>query len=355
MNYFSKDSLTSVLKNKTNFLELKSNEASVIISEHGGRVLGIFPKVGCTNLLWVDHNIQKLDLKTVWNIGGDRYWISPERTFFYKDPETWTGWFCPPGLDPANFKIKSSNDIDHTLSTDISLKNQLIKESYDGKLKRHISLVEEPIKTGLPYCGIQFIEECSFTSPYLQINGWSLTQVISGGVENPGTVLIPTNPNPETLSYIRLIPEERLEVGENYIAFKIDVDDVYKLAVRPEDIDFSRAAKIGYTLKIPDSNDYGFVVKISDDIPKNQDDCFDISRDHPDSEIGVIQSYNSESLKKPDLMFGEIEVQLSPFKTVDNKSQSKVKHQLFGYICSSKEEILHVIEEYLGITNPKLF
>jgi len=193
-----------------------------------------------------------------------------------------------------------------------------------------------------------------FFQPNLKINGWSLACIISGGPSNPGTVLIPTKPNPKPLSYFRIIPEDRLTIGDNYVAFKLDVDDVYKLAVRPEDIDFARHAKIGYLLKIPDSEEYGFLVKLSNDIPITQDDCFDVSRDHPESEIGVIQSYNSESPNKPSLKYGEIELQLNKFEAIDNASHGKARHQIIGYI-GSKEEVLEVAEKYLGIANPSLF
>ena len=141
---------------------------------------------------------------------------------------------------------------------------------------------------------------------------------------------------------------------DTYVAFKIDVDDIYKLAIRPEDIDLKRAAKIGYILKIPNSEDHFFIVKVSFDIAESQEQCFDISRDYPNAEIGVIQSYNAESPDKSNLMFGEIELQLKPFKTVNQKSQGFAKHQLFGYL-GTKEEILNVVEKYLGIINPKLF
>ena len=175
-----------------------------------------------------------------------------------------------------------------------------------------------------------------------------------GGGYNPGTVLIPTKPNPNPLSYFRIIPQDRLTIGENYVAFKIDVYDIYKLAIRPDDIDYNRAAKIGYMLDIPDTEDWGFLVKISDDIPKTQNECFDISRDHSDSKIGVIQSYNSESLDKLLLNFGEIELQLNMFETKNDVSHGKAKHQLFAYI-GTKEEILDVVNKYLGISNPVLF
>ncbi len=354
MNYFTKNTLINSLENRLDFIELNYNDSTIIVSEHGGRVLGIFPKDECINLLWVNPAIEDLDFKKEWNIGGDRYWISPERVFFYKNPEMWEEWFCPEGLDPADYKITSSTMTSCSLITDISLTNQITKELYKGKIERNISLVEEPINTGVPYCGIQYIDDSTLFTPNLHINGWTLTQVISGGLESPGTVLIPTIDNPKPLSYFRTIPSNRLRVKDNYIAFKIDVDDIYKLAIRPEDIDFSRTSKIGYVLKIPESEEYGCLIKISDDVPKSQDECFDISRDHPDEEIGVIQSYNSESPDKPLLNFGEIELQLNRFKTLNNQSQGIARHQMFGYI-GTKDEILGVIEKYLGIRNPALF
>lgn len=354
MNYFTKNALINSLKNRLDFIELNYNDSTIIVSEHGGRVLGIFLKEECINLLWINPAIEDLDFKKEWNIGGDRYWISPERLFFYKNPELWEDWFCPEGLDPAEYKFTSSTKTNCSLITDVNLTNQLTKEAYKGKITRNISLVEEPINTGVPYCGIQYMEDCTLFTPNLNINGWTLTQVISGGMDNPGTVLIPTNNNPKPQSYFNPIPSNHLSVRANYIAFKIDVNDIYKLGVRPEDIDFSRSSKMGYVLKMPESEEYGFLVKISNDIPKSQDECFDVSRDHPDAEIGVIQSYNSESPDKPFLNFGEIELQLNIFKDFNGQSRGIAKHQLFGYI-GTKNEILGVIEKYLEIRNPILF
>ncbi|MFX1446098.1 MAG: hypothetical protein ACFFHV_22030, partial [Promethearchaeota archaeon] len=85
-----------------------------------------------------------------------------------------------------------------------------------------------------------------------------------------------------------------------------------------------------------------------------QNDCFDISRDHPESEIGVIQSYNSENPDKLFLNFGEIELQLYKFETENDISYGHAKHQLFAYV-GAKEDILELVYKYLGISNPVLF
>jgi len=354
MNYFTKDKLISTIGDSVRLVELESGEGNVIISEYGGRPLGIFPKDGCYNLFWVNPNIKEVIKLRSHEIGGDRFWVSPERDFFYKKPESFEDWTCPPALDPANYEILASSDTSCTVSTGLLLLNQRTKQGYQGEITRQFKLIEEPFPTGVSYCGIEILDDCILYRPNLKINGWSLATVISGGIENPGTVLIPTKAKSKPISYFRQIPEDRILIKNDFVAFKIDVDDIYKLAIRPEDINFDRHAKIGYVLEIPDNENYGFIVKLSDDIPKSQNECFDVSRDHPDSEIGIIQSYNSESPDKPLLNFGEIELQLNQFKTIDNASHGKSNHQIFGYI-GTKDEILKVAEKYLGIENPNLF
>ena len=79
-----------------------------------------------------------------------------------------------------------------------------------------------------------------------------------------------------------------------------------------------------------------------------------MARDHPNREVGVIQSYNSESPDITNLNFGEIELQLNQFETIDNASLGKAKHQIYGYI-GSKDEIIGVAEKYLGIKHPMLY
>lgn len=355
MNYLTRQDLLREIKDLTNTVELKFNdEHSAIISEYGGRLLGLFPSNESYSLLWINSKLNDVIKSKSRDIGGDRYWISPEREFFYKKPDTWEDWFCPSGLDPAYYEILAESETSCTISSPISVESQTRKMIYNGEITRQFKLLEEPFKTGVNYCGIEFLDDCVFFKQDLKINGWSLACIISGGPQNPGTVLIPTKSNPKPLSYFRTIPESHLHTENNYVAFKIDVDDIYKLAISPEDIDYSRAAKIGYVLNIPNTEDYGFLVKLSTDIPNSQDECFDTARDHPESEIGVIQSYNSDSLDKPELNYGEIELQLSKFNNIDNASHGKASHQIFGYI-GEKEEIFNVIEKYLGISNLTLF
>ncbi len=358
MNYYKKQDLLSAVDKGTTLIDLEASDiSSILVSEYGGRPLGFFPNNEACSLLWINWDIKETIKARSRLIGGDRYWISPERDFFYKDPNTypWKEWFCPEGLDPAKYEVIGSSNKACTVSSAVSVVNQRTKERYDGEITRQFKVIKEPIKTGLSYyCGLEFIDDCVFFKSNLKINGWTLANIISGGANNPGTVLIPTKPNAKLIPYFRIIPNERMHISDNYVAFKIDGSDIYKLAVRPEDINFEKKAKIGYVLKLPQSNDYGFLVKLSDDVPKSQKECFDVPRDRPDSEIGVIQTFNSESPSKEAIKYGEIELQLNPFETIEEVSHGKAKHQLIGYI-GSKDEILGAIEKYLGISNPLLF
>ncbi|MEM2795632.1 MAG: hypothetical protein QXY49_07245, partial [Thermofilaceae archaeon] len=82
---------------------LKRGKAEVLVLERGGRILTL--QYDGLNLLWVNPNI-KLVLETGgWNTGGLRLWISPERSFFYEKPAEFGGWFCPSGIDPAEFRL----------------------------------------------------------------------------------------------------------------------------------------------------------------------------------------------------------------------------------------------------------
>ena len=76
MNYFTKNDLLGLKEDLGNIVELSSNdESSVIVSEYGGRPLGLFPKNESYSLLWINPEI-KSEIKSRGRvIGGDRYWI----------------------------------------------------------------------------------------------------------------------------------------------------------------------------------------------------------------------------------------------------------------------------------------
>ena len=52
MSYHTKNDLLNEIGNNITIVEKWFGDASIIISEYGGRVLGVFPKMDCYNLLW---------------------------------------------------------------------------------------------------------------------------------------------------------------------------------------------------------------------------------------------------------------------------------------------------------------
>ncbi|MBD3188363.1 hypothetical protein GF325_16125 [Candidatus Bathyarchaeota archaeon] len=355
MNYLTKKELLSNLEGLTGSHELKIDDGCAIISEHGGRVIGLFPTSTSKNSFWVNPRAKEILKSRSWNLGGERFWISPERDFFYKNPEKWEGWFCPEGIDPANYKIYNQDAGSCMVKSNLTFLNQFSKKKYTGYINREIHASPDPVETSQAHAGVSIKEECVIHDSEFAGNGWSLAQVISGGVNNPGTVIIPVKEDAEPLSYFRKIPENRLHVAPDHVSFKIDVHEIYKLAIRPDDIDFSVKTKIAYMLKIPGTGMHVGIVKISDDIPRTQADCLDAARDHPDLDVGVIQSYNSESPALPNLMFGEIELQLLPFREREGHATCTSEHELHVYE-GNKKEITEIIGSMCNIDGePFLF
>ena len=54
MNYYTQEALQNAIESKTELVELKIGEATAIISEYGGRLLALFPRSDCYNLLWIN-------------------------------------------------------------------------------------------------------------------------------------------------------------------------------------------------------------------------------------------------------------------------------------------------------------
>ena len=100
MTYYTKKELLTEAKGNTRLLELNLNDGSIIISEFGGRVLGAFPKKDSINLLWLPADLKGFIHDKYWNVGGDRYWIGPQKLFFNKYPETYYK------LNPEHFIIE---------------------------------------------------------------------------------------------------------------------------------------------------------------------------------------------------------------------------------------------------------
>ncbi|MEN2974201.1 MAG: DUF6786 family protein [Candidatus Caldarchaeales archaeon] len=340
------EELSETLNNFTKTVVLEKKDVKVIVEERGGRVIWI-SIAESPNLLWVHPDIGRILRTGEWNQGGLRTWISPERNFFYRDPENFREWFCPPTLDPGVYRIVEFKDSKVVLEGEISAHDMLHNIDLRGYIKKEIELLE----TYRDMVKIRIREGLIVDYPSL-INLWVLAQVpiTDAGV---GTVLIPVKPEAQPIHYFIEIPRERLTVKSDHIAFKIDGGLASKIGVKPEDFRDPNTAMISYVTKIGSRRWYMLMLSTRD-IPVRQEDCLDVPRLNPEGLRGAIQSYNSGPEAFPDVRFGEIELQLIPAMNLGGKAFSTIEYELVGFV-GGREQVLSKIRRMMKIGAPKIY
>ena len=325
---------------------IERNGWKVVISEKGARILGIFLN-DLPNLLWVNPRIEEVLERGEWNVGGHRIWISPERNFFYKDPENFDGWFCPEELDPGSYKIVEDEEDKVILDGEISVYDNVLKTSLEASVRREIRLVE----AGRKELKLR-IREGIVGKYSARVHPWVLTQVpISyGGV---GTVLVSVKRNAEPIHYFGEIPKNRLRILRDHVAFKIDGNFVSKLGVRPEDLREAGSGAIAYVSKV-EKRTWSAIILRTHNLPLTQEDCLDIPKWNPDSLRGVIQSYNSGPEAFSDIKFGEIELQLAPTINLSDRIFTTVEYDLIGFI-GQRKEVLTRVRRTMKIKKPRIY
>jgi hypothetical protein len=325
----------------------------------GARLLGMFPSKNSWNVLWTHPQLSQTLQRGLWNLGGERLWISPERDFFYRNPGAFEGWYCPAEMDPGNYKL-TEKDFQKglTFQQKIELKNIYKNEVYPLTAARTYQAEPNPFpdRKNISYCGVKIRDqvETSFLNP-LRIQPWTITQVFTGPACT-GTVLIPVVRTCQPIHYFSPVPADRLTVLEKYAAYKIDGNAVYKIGITSADVDFSRGARILYLTPSVDGKNWFLIFKCSDDVPRSADKCYDVARSNPHAPAAAIQSYNSGYIPgEEQLFFGELELQLNPLLKRGKAGYcSEVTHQLFIFE-GSKEDIVKLAEDILGLSQLVLF
>jgi hypothetical protein len=284
-------------------VELASPPVSVLVLPRGARVLGV--DLGCGNLLWVNPQVTDILRKGGWNIGGIRTWISPERAFFYDDPQTFKGWRCPSGIDPAKFRIVSRNASKIQLQSTISAKEMISGETLNGEIIKKVELKEVNRKEKSLSATIMIHDTLTvrdFASPLAL---WILLQVPPGD-DGRGAVTIPVIQNSKPIHYFDRIPSSHLRVFKDHVEFIIDGKKELKLGIRPEDLPNPKKASLSYRLRRVGVD--ALITMSSQTGANRQDECVDLARSDPNGSKAVVQTYNSD-LKSSGLSFGELEIQ----------------------------------------------
>ena len=341
-----KNNLSETLRKYTNIYEYKNNKWNVIVTEYGGRIIGIFPR-NQYNMLWVNPDLEKVLFEKNWNLGGARIWISPEKNFYYKNPTNFEEWTCQKDLDPGNYIIREKDansvklenkfriyDFLNNITLSGIIMREIIFEKADDILKNHIyeNLVTD-----------------NFTGSLIDL--WALVQV-NPSINGAGTVIVPVKENAKPIPYFGDIPDKYLKCDKEAIFFRIDSLKVLKLGVRPENLPIEGIGRIGYIAKISDT-EYMFLMLYSRCCPRKQDECLDLPKNPKIQVKGCIQSYNSGP--EGDFQgFGEIEMHFMPCGKIEDRLISRIDYDLIAYI-GDEREVLEKAKEFLDIGHIELF
>ncbi len=338
--------LTEVINRYSKSAVLQDKNCKVVVCERGARVLGAFLNAS-PNLLWVNPKLDEVFSRGEWNIGGLRFWIAPERNFFYKRPEVFEEWFCPEGIDPGEYSIVEADSRRVLLEGKIHADDNLLGARFEAQVRRDVRLLES--RKG--FLRLRVIDALIGEYP-VRVNPWALAQVPVSDT-GAGTVLVPVRRGVEPVHYFVEIPNDRLRISKDHVSFKIDGQYVSKLGIKPEDLKDPGSGAIAYIARIGKRNWSALVLR-SHDLPLAQEDCLDVPKRDPNLPKAAIQSYNSGPEAFPDIKFGEIELQLAPTINISGKVFARIEYDLMAFI-GGKNEILARIRRYLRISKPKLY
>lgn len=308
------EELASRIEGQERTLELHSGPASILILPRGGRVIGV--DLGNGNLLWVNPRIEDVILNREWNTGGIRTWVSPERAFFYDDPQKFEGWRCPQGIDPAKYEVEKKEKKAVELRSAISAEDMISKQTLDGYINKRIEVEQAERDKHAVHARLRIhdlLKVERFKSPFAL---WHLVQ-IPPGEDGFGIATVPVVKNAQPVHYFSPVPASYLQMLDDRIEFTIDGQRELKVGIRPEDLPNPNEAQLKYTF-----NKNGMhvnVIMVSRTGAKCQKECVDPAKSNPNGPRAVIQSYNSE-LASSGLRFGELEIQGARAKTESNST-----------------------------------
>lgn len=318
---------------------LRTGNASILISEFGGRVLGLFPSIDHPNTLFVHPDITGQMKNRDWCLGGERQWIAPQQDYFFTNPESFNDFLVQDSIDPGTYR--KTDDFEYVNT--FSIRNYITRQTIDNCIsKRSFALIpKDPFDSGIAFAGVSIDDSLFIPGCKNHYSAWSIAMVATCGISRPGTIFFPScNPSKVT-PYFSPLPSSRFATHADYARFLIDSKDPFKCATEPDGTDWENPVKIVYCAPFDQSDIWYCVVKVSNDLPQSQDECVDIPAGGRDGKKGAIQGYNHGYGST--LLYGEIELQ---FTKGDAAHPSHGKHDLLSY-CGSKNEIFELLKVLL--------
>lgn len=340
---------------------------SVLLLARGARVIGMFPNndTDANNVLWVNPAIERLLTGKLedWveggmgSVGGDRLWVSPERNYYYKKPQTFTGWFCPREMDPGSYQRQ------HCGGQSVTYENKTPLTHYGtGALHSDVRMSRSfvPLSTAslgvaveksIASVGVRTVESLRVpeNAPDIEIQPWVLTQIPVGTAEKPGTVIVPVRKGAEPIGYFGTIPSDRLHQSADHVSFRIDALSIFKLGVKPEDVPSGRPTEIAYFLHLESNGQAMLLLRRTHDAPVSQKECYDASKADPEGVRGAIQAYNHGPTNGADYpYFGEMEIQLRPLRREPDGWYAQAVTDLWAF-QGARQTVLDLIPKLLKL------
>lgn len=171
----------------------------IAVTRHGGHVFGPFSAEYPDGIFWVPQSIYDPDAyrqlidKKIWNIGGDRVWISPEIQFNIRDRARFRETLdTPKTIDPGHYTMERRGNVVYLHQTlDLASYNTVTGQIH-LEFDRAILKAENPLRklpqadqlmAGVSYCGFEQVQELRSESQQdIYAETWDLLQVRPRGV-----------------------------------------------------------------------------------------------------------------------------------------------------------------------------
>lgn len=334
-----------------------SREATVLITQRGGRVLGIFPAPESENLLWTNdaafaspQHFAQFTAAGHWNLGGERMWIAPEIQYNVRDRHNFWGTMrVPPQMDPGAYTLHDATSYVEqpsvTLTMPLTLTAYTLAEGEQSlSLQRTYTPVPDPLnglgvyadwRADVAYCGYRQVAMLSGETTTAYSETWNLVQVIAGG-----QLIIPCATRLEASDYFGSVPEEARQIhfGEvPYLLLSLTGNRQYKVGYKAA----CMTGRMGYWRPLPDGREAVLIRAFFND-PSNR------YAEEPPLMPGVtghsVHVYNDGGEFGGELSFGEMECS----GTTIRASAAQDTYLLWVYI-GTPAAIRQVIEVLLGV------
>ncbi len=287
----------------------------IVVTPHGGRVLGCFTHEGGENVFWVNPELASAESAKKWLagehvLGGDRLWIAPERGLFFHGDKLADGVSTQKGIDPGNWVVGRLTDHSVRLTNEFSATYLRTPNSrVSGIVRRSIRRIASPAFHAphafpthgkVNYAGYEIASEFELLeSPHdeLHFGMWFLIQLV---VPVGRSILYAPTAGRAVITgdYYEATGPDYLKITDTHVRFKLDSIDRHKIGIRKTEV----LGRAGF-LSNPDTSGEATLV-VRNFLSNPSGHYSDVPLHTPEGIHDCIQSYNHNTGPTG---FGELE------------------------------------------------